>query len=82
MGGASRLLRLVQCAQAASTYVETLGSLTVSNGYALDVWQPATLCSLFGVAHIVTELRSFPTDITSYWHCGLPLSMNSGNVLQ
>jgi len=73
-GGNNRLLGLVQRAQAASTHVETFGSLTVSNCNPLDVGQPTTLCRLFGVAYVVAKLWTFSTNITSYWHSKLPLS--------
>ena len=68
------MLNFVQCAQAVNTYVETFGSLAVSNGNPLDVRQPTTLCSLFGMAYVVAELWPFSADITSYWHLELPLS--------
>lgn len=73
-GGNNRSLGLLQCAQAASTHVETLGSLTVSNGNPLDVRQPTTLCGLLGVTYVVAELWPFSANITSYWHSELPLS--------
>lgn len=73
-GGNNRLLGLVQRAQAASTHVETFGSLTVSNCNPLDVGQPTTICRLFGVAYVVAKLWTFSTNITSYWHSKLPLS--------
>ena len=65
---------LMQCAQAANTYIETLDRLTIADGNPLNVRQPTTVCGLLGVAYIVADLWPFSANITFHWHGKRPLS--------
>jgi hypothetical protein len=62
----------VQSAQAAGAYVQTPDRIALANGYSLNVGQPATVSSLFGVTYIMTVLWSLSTNITFNGHLKLP----------
>lgn len=56
----------MQCAQAARAHIETPNCIAISNGYLLDIGQPATISSFFGMAYVVTVLWFLSTDIAFY----------------